>query len=94
MKPSGSTKAARPLRRDAAANRDRLLAAASEVFDAQGLDARVADIAHVAGVGMWTLYRRFPTKDALIDALVHDTLDSTIRMATDAVEAPLARDRP
>jgi AcrR family transcriptional regulator len=83
-----STKAVRPLRRDAAENRDRLLAAAAEVFDAHGLDASVADIARSAGVGMGTLYRRFPTKDALIDALVHDVLDATIRMARDAGDAP------
>jgi AcrR family transcriptional regulator len=74
----------RPLRQDAARNRDRLLAAAAEVFDAQGLDASVTDIARVAGVGIGTLYRRFPTKEALIDALVHDVLDATIQMARDA----------
>ncbi len=78
----------RPLRRDAAENRDRVLSAAAEVFDAQGLDASVADIARAAGVGMGTLYRRFPTKDALIDALVHDLLETTIRLARDAAEAP------
>jgi AcrR family transcriptional regulator len=60
-----------PLRQDAARNRNRLLAAAAEVFDAQGLDARVTDIARVAGVGIGTLYRRFPTKEVLIDALVY-----------------------
>src|SRR5271156_373221 len=82
---SGGTKThVRPLRQDAARNRDRLLAAAAEVFDAQGLDASVTDIARVAGVGIGTLYRRFPTKEALIDALVHDVLDATIQMARDA----------
>lgn len=77
----------RRLRRDAAQNRDRLLAAAAAVFDAQGLDGSVADIARAAGVGMGTLYRRFPTKDALIGALVHEVLDATIRMAAQAAEA-------
>jgi AcrR family transcriptional regulator len=76
----------RPLRRDAAHNRDRLLAAAGEVFDAQGLDASVAEVARVAGVGMGTLYRRFPTKDALIDALVQEVLGDTVRMAGEALE--------
>ena len=78
----------RPLRRDAAQNRDRLLAAAGEVFDAQGLDASVAEVARVAGVGMGTLYRRFPTKDALIDALVQEVLGDTVRMAGEALEHP------
>jgi AcrR family transcriptional regulator len=81
-----SPNAPRPLRRDAARNRDRLLAAASEVFDAHGLDASVAEVARVAGVGMGTLYRRFPTKDALIDALVHEVLGATIRMAQEAAD--------
>jgi AcrR family transcriptional regulator len=55
----------RPLRRDAEANRRRLLDAASEAFAAHGLDASVEEIAHSAGVGMGTLYRRFPTKEVL-----------------------------
>jgi AcrR family transcriptional regulator len=78
----------RPLRRDAARNRERLLAAASQVFDAQGLDAGVEEVARVAGVGMGTLYRRFPTKDALIEALVHDVLAEMIRLARAAVSYP------
>jgi AcrR family transcriptional regulator len=78
------TQEARTLRRDAAENRDRLVAAAVEVFDTQGLDASVTEIARVAGVGMGTLYRRFPTKDALVEALVHDQLDATITIAREA----------
>jgi AcrR family transcriptional regulator len=78
----------RPLRRDAAQNRERLLAAASQVFDAQGLDAGVEEVARVAGVGMGTLYRRFPTKDALIEALVHEVLAEMIRLAREAVSRP------
>ncbi|MGX7679306.1 TetR/AcrR family transcriptional regulator [Jatrophihabitans sp. DSM 45814] len=61
---------ARPLRRDAAENRQRLLDAASQVFAENGLSAGVDEVARVAGVGTGTLYRRFPTKQALIDALV------------------------
>ena len=80
--------APRPLRRDAAENRSRLLAAASQVFDEQGLDAGVEEIARVAGVGMGTLYRRFPTKDALIDALVTDLLDAMIELAREAALRP------
>jgi AcrR family transcriptional regulator len=60
----------RPLRRDAAENRRRILAAASVVFADHGLDAGVEEVARVAGVGMGTLYRRFPSKQALIDELI------------------------
>jgi AcrR family transcriptional regulator len=61
---------AKPLRRDAAENRERLLAAAQQVFAEHGLEAGVEEVARVAGVGMGTLYRRFPSKQALIDDLV------------------------
>jgi AcrR family transcriptional regulator len=84
MSRSAVKKPERTLRRDAAENRDRLLAAAVEVFDTQGLDASVTEIARVAGVGMGTLYRRFPTKAALIEALVQDVLDATIKFAREA----------
>jgi AcrR family transcriptional regulator len=78
----------RPLRRDAAQNRQRLIGAAGEVFAAHGLDASVEEIARVAGVGIGTLYRRFPTKDALIAALVQDVLDTILELAQVAVEQP------
>lgn len=78
----------RPLRSDAAKNRERLLAAANKVFAEKGLEASVADVARTAGVGMGTLYRRFPTKDSLISALVIEVLGSTIQMAEQAAERP------
>jgi AcrR family transcriptional regulator len=78
----------RPMRRDAAANRERLLAAASQVFAEHGLEAGVEEIARVAGVGMGTLYRRFPTKDALIAALVHDVMATMRRLASEAAGRP------
>jgi AcrR family transcriptional regulator len=74
----------RPLRRDAAANRQRLLDAAAQVFAAHGLEASVEEIARVAGVGMGTLYRRFPTKDALIAELVRDVIDRMQSLAEEA----------
>jgi AcrR family transcriptional regulator len=74
----------RPLRRDAAANRQRVLDAAAQVFATHGIDASVDEIARVAGVGMGTLYRRFPTKDALIAALVQDVLDRMQALAAEA----------
>jgi AcrR family transcriptional regulator len=78
----------RPLRRDAVRHREQLLAAAVQVFDEQGLDASVTDIARAAGVGIGTLYRRFPTKEALIDTLVHEVLGAIVQMARDAAAAP------
>ncbi|TSE01058.1 TetR/AcrR family transcriptional regulator [Skermania sp. ID1734] len=57
------------LRIDAERNRQRLLQAGREVFAARGLDATLNDVAHHAGVGVGTAYRRFPNKEALIDAI-------------------------
>jgi len=68
----------RVLRRDAAENRQRLVHAAWEVFAELGPDAGVEDIARRAGVGMGTLYRRFPTKEALVLALHEDLLDAML----------------
>jgi AcrR family transcriptional regulator len=76
------------LRRDAAANRRRILTAAELVFSERGLDAGVDEIARVAGVGMGTLYRRFPTKEALISELVREVFVDLIEMATDTLDAP------
>ncbi len=64
----------RPLRSDAERNRTRILAAAAEVFAERGLDVPLDDIAVAAGVGGGTVYRRFPDKDALIDALLEDKI--------------------
>jgi AcrR family transcriptional regulator len=61
---------ARPLRSDAARNRESLLAAAAQEFAERGLDASVADIARRAGVGKGTVFRHFATKDDLIAAIV------------------------
>jgi AcrR family transcriptional regulator len=85
------TPAVPALRRDAAENRRLLLAAAAKVFAEHGLDAGVEEIARVAGVGIGTLYRRFPTKDALIAALVHELLDTLTRLAHEATEQPDGR---
>ena len=62
-------------------NRQRLLVAAGQVFEEKGLGASVTDVARVAGVGMGTLYRRFASKEALIEALVSEVLEETIAMA-------------
>jgi len=76
------------LRRDAAENRQRLLDAAATIFSARGLDVSVDEIARVAGVGIGTLYRRFPTKDALISELVRQVLEDFLALAQDALSAP------
>jgi AcrR family transcriptional regulator len=59
----------RPLRRDAVANRERLLAAAVTTLLRHGSGATLSQIAEEAGVGIGTLYRRYPTRDALMEAL-------------------------
>ncbi len=64
----------RGLRADAERNRQRILAAARELFAERGLDVSVEQIAARAGVGMGTLYRRFATKDELIDAIAQERL--------------------
>lgn len=80
--------APKPMRRDALKNRERLLVAAGQVFEEKGLEASVADVARAAGVGMGTLYRRFPSKEALIEALVSEVLETTIALAEDAATRP------
>lgn len=84
----GTGTLSRPMRSDALKNRERLLVAAGQVFEEKGLEASVADVARAAGVGMGTLYRRFPSKEALIEALVTDVLEATIAMAEDAAARP------
>jgi AcrR family transcriptional regulator len=76
------------LRRDAAENRQRLLDAAEVVFADHGLDAGVEEVARVAGVGVGTLYRRFPTKDALIAELVRELLTEVLDLATSSLGMP------
>lgn len=62
------------LRADAQRNRDAILTAAKEVFGEQGIEAPLNEIARRAGVGQGTLYRRFPTRQALIEAIAEDYL--------------------
>jgi AcrR family transcriptional regulator len=64
----------RPLRADAARNRTLILDAARGAFAEGGLDVGVEEIARRAGVGKGTLYRRFPTKEALVQAIFDDIL--------------------
>ncbi|MCW2780483.1 MAG: TetR/AcrR family transcriptional regulator [Marmoricola sp.] len=64
--------AQKPLRADAQRNYDNLIEAAREAFRERGAEASLDDIAKRAGVGPGTLYRHFPTRDALIDAMMRD----------------------
>jgi AcrR family transcriptional regulator len=76
------------LRRDAQRNRDRIIAATRAAFQERGLEIGVDEIARRAGVGMGTLYRHFPTKDALIDAIVDARFAELTDAAERALEAP------
>ena len=81
-----------PLRRDAQRNRERILVAAREVFAARGFAATLDDVAHHAGVGVGTVYRRFPTKEELIEAVFTDRLEDLVTLAEEALAAPSAWD--
>ena len=78
----------RSLRKDAALNRERLLAAASELFAEHGLDVTLNDIAHHAGVGVGTAYRRFSNKEAVIDALFEERVQAVADVAEEALADP------
>ncbi|MGF7236822.1 MAG: TetR/AcrR family transcriptional regulator [Frankia sp.] len=71
----------RPLRADARRNRDRLLQVAREAFAAEGLSVSLDEIARRAGVGPGTLYRHFPTKEALFEAVVNERLQPLLAQA-------------
>jgi AcrR family transcriptional regulator len=83
-----STVAPRPLRADARRNREKILVAAATAFGQGGLESQVEDIARRAGVGVGTVYRHFPTKDALVTALA----EAHFERLADIVEAALAED--
>jgi AcrR family transcriptional regulator len=72
------------LRSDAQRNLARILEAARAVFAEQGLDASVADVAARAGVGTATIFRRFPTKDELLVAVIESELDGLLAQAESA----------
>ncbi len=72
---SGSAATPRPLRADAAKNRERILEAAEATFTAEGVSAPIDAVAQRAGVGVGTVYRHFPTKEALFEAIVTARLD-------------------
>jgi AcrR family transcriptional regulator len=79
------TRSSQSLRADARDNRDRIVEVARELFTARGLDVPVREIARRAGVGPATLYRRFPTKQALLDA----AFDEQVRECRSVVDGAL-----
>lgn len=81
-------RSAKSLRRDAEENRQRLLQAGREVFGEQGLDATLHDVAHRAGVGIGTAYRRFANKEQLIDAILAEQVDELEAALRDALAEP------
>src|SRR5207247_10880716 len=79
---------ARPLRRDAQANRDRIVAAARAAFAVDGVEVPVEEIARRAAVGMGTLYRHFPAKEDLVDAVLEDAFAAFVGAAAPALTEP------
>jgi AcrR family transcriptional regulator len=75
----------RPLRADAERNRRRILTAAGEVFAERGLTATLDAVAERAGVGVGTVYRRFPDKEALVDALFEERIEEVRALAEEAL---------
>ncbi|MHA6643470.1 TetR/AcrR family transcriptional regulator [Mesorhizobium sp. A623] len=74
-------KANRKPRADSLRNRERLLGAAREVFSAGGADASLEAVARTAGVGIGTLYRHFPTREALFQAVYQREVDQLVDLA-------------
>jgi AcrR family transcriptional regulator len=78
----------RPKRADARRNYDKLVGAARAVFAEEGTSAPLEDIAERAAVGIGTLYRHFPTRQALLEAVYVDEVEAMARAAEDLSELP------
>jgi AcrR family transcriptional regulator len=76
----------RPMRADARRNRERLIGAAREVFGEQGSGASMEAIAKHAGVGVGTLYRHFPNRFDIVEAVYQDDVEELVRAAEEATE--------
>jgi AcrR family transcriptional regulator len=81
--------AAKRLRSDARRNRERLVAAAALAFQSEGVDTSLEAIARAAGVGIGTLYRHFPTREALIEIVYRREVEALVVAAQE-----LARELP
>ena len=78
----------RPLRKDAERNRKRILEAARDLFAGKGLEPNLNDVAHHAGVGVGTVYRRFASKEELLEAIFEDGLNQLADLAESALQQP------
>ena len=76
----------RPHRADTRRNFDALLAAAREAFNRHGIDVALEDIARQAGVGIGTLYRNFPTRSDLVEAVYVGEIEELLQAARDAIK--------
>jgi len=85
---SAATQPTRPLRQDAARNRERVVEAAAALFAERGMSVGVPEIAERAGVGKATVYRSFPSKENLIAAVLEQRMAWTRERADLAAEAP------
>jgi AcrR family transcriptional regulator len=83
-----TTTKARALRADARRNRERILAAAREQFAEHGLDVHMEQIARAAGVGVGTVYRHFPAKEDLLQALADERFARFAERARAALDDP------
>ncbi|MGC8473376.1 MAG: TetR/AcrR family transcriptional regulator [Candidatus Dormibacteria bacterium] len=79
--PDGAPSAGRALRADAAHNREVLLEAASAAFSERGAEVPMEDVARRAGVGIGTLYRHFPTREALVEAVFRHEVEALVQSA-------------
>ncbi|MGC8511292.1 MAG: TetR/AcrR family transcriptional regulator [Acidimicrobiales bacterium] len=84
MRVESGDRVTRPLRADAARNREKILRAAGTVFAQRGLDATLDDVASAADVGVATVYRRFADKEALVTALFESAIDEIAALAVTA----------
>lgn len=75
----------RPLRKDAERSRQRVVEAATTVYAAKGLDAGFDEIARVAGVGVGTVYRRFPAKEGLLEEVLITRIARVVELADQAL---------
>ncbi|NUP44793.1 MAG: TetR/AcrR family transcriptional regulator [Streptomyces sp.] len=85
---AAATAQPRAMRADARRNHERLLTEARSAFAEHGTDASLEDVARRAGVGIGTLYRHFPNRDALLSALFEDAVGDLLTRARELLDAP------
>ena len=76
------------MRADARVNHDKLVAAARALFAEKGTSAPLEEVAERAGLGIGTLYRHFPTRQALLEAVYVDEVEAMARAAADLADLP------